>query len=390
MKILYWFFIGLMVFIYFIFPVVMYVIARLFGKEPRSPGLNLGYNEAEFMPFVSLIIAAHDEEKVIEQKVRNIISLDYPQDKLEIIFALDGCTDKTKEKIEEFNDSRIRILDNKDRLGKVVAINNAVTQARGEIILFSDANSMHEAGTLKKIIRNFADEKVGCVSGRLSYVDADKTSVGKGENLYWKYETFIKKQESRLGKLLITNGSIQAVRKDVYPFPDPNIADDFSIPLLIQAKGYKVIYEPEAVVYEVATKSLVEELSQKTRILSQGLKGALLLRKHFLKLSLLGIFELLFHKILRWWVGVYMVIIFFLNLALLNEPLYFNLFILQLIFYALALVGFALRHKSKIKIFYIPFYFCLVNFAALMALWKFIKNEQTRTWNKAHTTRVVK
>jgi len=381
MKILFWFFSGLTFFIYFLYPVIIYLIARFTGKEPQ---------QEEITPFVSLIIAVHDEEKVIEKKARNTLALDYPQDKLEIIFSLDGCKDKTREILAGFCNHRTKILENPERLGKVTALNYAVSQAQGEIILFSDANSMYETDTLKKIIRNFADEKVGCVSGRLCYLDADSTSVGKGENLYWKYETFLKKQESRLGKLLVTNGSIQAVRKKIYPYPDPEVADDFSVPLLIQAKGYKIIYEPEAVVYETATQNINEELDQKTRILAQGFKGALRLKNELFGLSPLGIFEILFHKILRWWVGLYLIFIFLLNLTLLNKPLYVILLISQLIFYILALVGFLLRHKSKIKIFYIPFYFCLVNFAALAALWKFIRKDQTHFWDKAHSTRMIK
>lgn len=381
MKILFWFFIILVNFIYFLYPPIIYLIARLIGKEPQKE---------ETTPFVSLIIAAHDEEKVIGKKLLNALALDYPQDKLEIIFALDGCKDRTKEIISGFNDDRIRILNSLERIGKVSALNYAVAQAKGEIILFSDANSMYEANTLKKIIRNFADEMVGCVSGRLCYLETNSTSVSKGENLYWKYETFLKIQESKLGRLLVTNGSIQAVRKKVYPYPDPEIADDFSVPLLIQAKGYKVIYEPEAVVYEIATQNIKEELDQKTRILTQGFKGAARLKNELFSLSPLGFFEVLFHKILRWWVGVYLILIFLLNLTLLSETLYVNLLIGQLIFYCLALVGFLLRRRSKIKLLYIPFYFCLVNFAALVALWKFIKKDQTHFWNKAHSTRLTK
>jgi len=354
-------------------------MARIMGKEIRKEGIT---------PFVSLIIAVHDEEKVIRDKVLNTLALDYPPDKLEIIFALDGCTDKTHQILLNFNDSRIIIVNNRQRSGKVAALNQTVPLAKGQIILFSDANSIYETNALKKLIRNFTDEQVGCVSGRLSYLDTDSTSVGKGENLYWKYETFIKIQESRLGKLLVTNGSIQAVRKAVYPYPDPEAADDFSIPLLIQAQGYKVLYEPEAAAYEIATQNLKEELAQKIRIISQGFKGVVRLWKKLLTLSPLGMFELLFHKVLRWGVAFYLVPVFLLNIIFIHEPLYFYLFTLQVIFYSLALTGFLLRHKGKIKIFYVPFYFCLVNFAALIAFYRLLRNADTRIWDKAQTTRM--
>ncbi len=378
MKILFWFFLGLISFIYFLFPVLIFLTAKLRGKQAQKNKIT---------PLISLIIPLHNEEKVIRKKIENSLFLDYPQDKLEIMFALDGCTDKTKEILSGYDDNRIRILEIRERVGKVTALNKAVTQAKGEILVFSDANSMHQSDTLKNLVRNFSDEKVGCVCGKLSYLEADRTFVGKGENLYWRYEHFIKSQESRLGRLLITNGSIQAVRKEAYPYPDPEIADDFSVPLLIQAKGYKILYEPEAVVYEVATQSLKEEFKQKVRIVSQGIKGAIKLKRELLTLDPVSIFELLFHKTLRWFVPFFLAVIFLLNSMLIKEKLYFYIFSLQVMFYIFAFVGFFLRHQSKIKLFYIPFYFCLVNFASLVAVFRLFNGEETRMWEKAYTTR---
>jgi cellulose synthase/poly-beta-1,6-N-acetylglucosamine synthase-like glycosyltransferase len=381
METIFWFFVYLTAFIYFGFPAVMYLLAQLFGKEPQKGGI---------APFISIIIAAHNEEKVIAEKVENTLKLDYPADKFEIIFALDGCTDATKQILAKYNDPRIKIIDKPEREGKVSTLNKAVPQAKGEILIFSDANSIYDPEAILKLIRNFIDTKVGCVAGRLSYTNANRTSVGQGENLYWKYETFIKMQESRLGKLLITNGSIQAVRSNAYPYPNPAAADDFCIPLLIQSKGFKVLYEPQAVAYEVATQDLKEEFNQKVRIVSQGFKGIKCLGAQLFGLNPLGIFELLFHKFLRWGVAYYLALILLFNLALTGQPVYLYLLILQIIFYLLALTGYLLRDKSRIKIFYIPFYFCLVNFAAVIALYEFLCNRNTATWDKAHTTRVGK
>lgn len=380
-KIFFWFNLSLIFFIYFAFPIILFIIAKLKGRQ---------VDKEETVPLVSLIIPMHNEEKTVKEKVDNVLTLDYPDDKLEIIFALDGCTDRTKEILLEYDYRRINIVEILERSGKVAAMNKAVLQAKGEIVVFSDTNSMHNKDTLRKLLRSFTDKDVGCACGRLSYTYADSTSVGRGENLYWKYETFIKKQESRLGKLLITNGSIQAVRREIYPFPDPEIADDFSIPILIQAKGYKVIYEPAAVVYEIATQSLKEEFNQKIRIISQGFKGTIKLWKDLLELKFLGMFEFIFHKLLRWFIFVFLMVIFLSNLMLIDNNLYLNLFIVQIAFYSFAFIGFLLRHNIRIKIFYIPFYFCLVNSASLVALFRFLKGEQTRIWEKAHTTRVNK
>ncbi|MFH1996491.1 MAG: glycosyltransferase family 2 protein [Candidatus Omnitrophota bacterium] len=378
LQITFWFLIGLTTFIYFGYPAVIFLLARVFGKEPMK---------GDITPFVSVIIPAHNEEKVIRERVANVLSVDYPKDKLEIIFALDGCTDNTASIISEFSDPRIRVIDKKTREGKVKTLNRVVPEAKGEILVFSDANSMHKNDIIRKLIRYFVDEKVGCVCGCLKYKNTESTSVGKGESLYWEYEHFIKKQESRLGKLLVTNGSAQAIRKDLYPFPDPEVADDFSIPLLIQVKGYKLLFEPEAIVRETATQSLLDEMNQKIRIIAQGFKGTFMLWKDLVRLSPLGMFEFLFHKSLRWLIPFYLILAFIINLFLAGEPLYFGILLAQIAFFIFAFIGFLKRHGSRVKIFYVPFYFCLVNSASLIALYRFLKGEQTRMWGKAHSTR---
>jgi len=368
-------------FIYFGYPAVICLLAKIFGNEPA---------QNDDAPSVSLIIAAHNEERVIKEKVENALELDYPAEKLEILFALDGCSDSTIDILKSCGNKKIRVVNYKKREGKVKTLNKTVPHARGEIIIFSDANTIHKKDAIRKLVRNFADPKVGCVCGRLKYISADKTSVGKGENLYWKYEHFIKTQESRLGKLLVTNGSAQAVRKELYPYPDPEVADDFSIPLLIHAKGHKLLYEPEAEVFEVATQSLREEFNQKVRIVSQGLRGTMRLRRDLLRLGPLGTFEFLFHKSLRWFVPFFLTTLFFLNIFLIDKEIYRVFFIGQSVFYALAFIGLLFRHKTKAKIFYVPFYFCLVNLSPLTAIVRLLKRGETRMWGKAHSTRRAK
>lgn len=382
MLVLFWILLSLIAFIYFGYPLVIWVFARIWGEEKKT--------EQEITSFVTMIIPVHNEEKVIRDKAANVFELEYPKDKLEVLFALDGCTDRSKEILTEFESNKIKVLDKKEREGKVKTLNKAVPKAKGEIIVFSDANSIYKKDALKKLVRNFYDKRVGCACGRLKYLDAETTSIGYGENLYWKYETFIKIQESRLGKLLITNGSIQAVKKDVYPYPDPEVADDFSIPLLIMAQGHKVVYDAEAVVYEKTTQNLKEEINQKVRIVSQGIKGIFKLWKDLIKIGPLGVFELLFHKVLRWVMPFFLFLLFLLNLFLLCKGIFLITFLFQIIFYFFALGGYFLRYTAKIKLFYIPFYFCLVNSSAFVALWLVLKGRQTSTWEKADSTRIIK
>lgn len=380
-KTLFWISVGLVGSVYLLYPMAISVFSKIFGKSPLTQDIE---------PFTSLIIPMHNEERVARKKLENTLNLDYPKDRLEIIFALDGCADGTKKILSECKDPRITIIESRARGGKVAVLNRVVPLAKGRIIVFSDANSMHREDALKKIVRNFADKKVGCVSGKLVYLEADSNSIGRGENLYWKYEGFLKRQESKLGRLLVTNGSIQAVRKELYPYPDPEIADDFSIPLLIQAKGYKVLNEPEAVVYEKATQSLKEEFAQKVRIISQGIKGAVRMRRDLLRLGPIGLFELFFHKVLRWCIPLFLIVIFFTNLLLVNNVFYFSLFAAQIVFYILAFTGFILRNQSKVKVFYVPFYLCLVNFASLAAFYRFFRKGETHIWDKAYSTRNIR
>jgi cellulose synthase/poly-beta-1,6-N-acetylglucosamine synthase-like glycosyltransferase len=377
----FWLFFGIVTFIYFIYPLVIWLLAKLRGKQ---------LIKKKIVPFISFIIPAHNESAVIKEKVDNTLSLDYPREKLEIIFALDGCTDKTRDILLPYRDKGIMILDYKIREGKVKILNKVISKAKGDIIVFSDANSIYENDALRKIAICFSDKNIGCVSGRLKYIDANSTAVGRGENLYWRHENFIKKYESKLGKLLVTNGSIHAVRKSIYPYPNPEIADDFSIPILIQSKGYKVIYEPEAIAYEVVTKNFQEEIFQKTRIILQGFKGTIRLRREILRLGPIGLFEFLFHKFLRWLVPFLLIIIFISNIFLIENMLYFYIFAFQGLFYLFAFIGFISGNKKIAKVFYIPFYFCLVNFTSLLAVYRLCRGTQSRIWDKALTTRINK
>ncbi len=380
MRIIFWLSFTVMFFVYFGYPALIFILASLNKTKSRKENIE---------PAVSIIFPLHNEEKVIRYRLENTLCLEYPEDKFEIIFALDNCTDKTKQIISEFNNPRVKVYEYNSRAGKVETLNKTVAKAKGEIIIFSDANTIHKNDTIRKIVRNFADPKVGCVCGRLTYTESEQTLVSRGENLYWQYEHFIKKQESRLGMLLITNGSLQAVRKSLYPYPDPDIADDLSIPIMIRAKGYKVIYEHKARVYEVATQCIKEEFSQKVRIISQGLKGAVRLRGQIMRTGAFGIFQFFAHKLLRWMMAFFMAGMLISCIPLANQPFYGAFLGAQVIFYLCALIGFIRRTKNKIKIFYIPFYFCLVNLAAMAALLRFIRQGETRIWDKAHTTRIA-
>lgn len=386
MEAVFWGLIGLVGFIYFGYPAVLCLLNFSRGGGNRF---------SQVCPRVSLIIPAHNEEKVIEKKIRNACALDYPRQNLEVIVALDGCTDNTAKIVSKYLSDGIKMLNCKPRRGKAAMLNKAVEQAaNGEIIVFTDANTIFRKDAIKKLMRRFSDSKIGCVCGDLRYFSNGDSSVGKGENLYWKYERALKMKESGLGEVLVTNGSIYAIRKELFQPIDLDIADDFVIPMRVAKLGYKVEFEPEAIALEKVTRDLKEEFKQKTRIITQGLKASVRYWKLIFSCGFLRGLSFLLHKFLRWLVPLFLIIIFMVNLLIVrseapNKYMYKLFLVGQVIFYLSALLGLLwIRKGRKIRgVFYIPFYFCLVNLASLVGLYKFLTASRTEVWDKAETTR---
>lgn len=374
---LFWFLLTLIILSYFGYPVVLTLLVS-FKKR--------AYKKENIEPNVTLLIPAHNEEDVIRKKIENSLSLDYPKDKFEILLILDECSDRTKEIAERYLDRGIKIIEQRPRKGKMAALNLAIPQARGEILVFTDANSIYEKDAIRKLVRNFADERIGCVCGELKYISG--SSVGEGENLYWKYEKFLKTKESQLQSLLVVNGSIYAIRKKLYEPIEETLADDFVNPMRIAKKGHGLVYEPEAITVERAAESTKDEFNRKVRIVSQGLKATFAICGTILSSGLLRIFQFTFHKFLRWLVLLFLIIIFIANLFLLDRWFYWLALYGQILFYLFALIGYLLQGKRiKIKAFNIPFYFCMVNLASLIGILKLLTGGMKGTWEKAQTTR---
>jgi len=376
-QLFFWFPLSLIILSYFGYPIILTFLVY-FKKKP--------YEKEKIESDITLLIPAHNEEKVIKEKMENSLSLDYPKDKFEILLILDECTDRTKEIAEQYVDRGIKIIEQKPRRGKMAALNLAIPQAKGEILIFTDANSMYEKDAIKKLVRNFADERIGCVCGELKYISG--TSVGEGEDLYWKYEKFLKTKESQLQSLLVVNGSIYAIRKRLYEPIDETLADDFVNPMRIARQGYGLVYEPEAITVEKAAETTKDEFNQKIRITSQGLKASFAIWKTIFSSSSLRISQFIFHKFIRWFVCLFLIIILVSNLFLLDHWFYQVTLFGQILFYLFALIGYLLTKKGiKIKIFNVLFYFCMVNLASLIGLLKLLTGGVKGIWEKAETTR---
>ncbi len=378
----FWIFVVLILYSYFGYPLILCFLILLKKKE-----IYQGDTMVCNYPTVSLIVSAYNEEKVIEDKIRNSLALDYPKDKLQIVVVSDGSTDNTDSIVKRYssNFDNVKLIRVEGRIGKDLALNKAIPEISGTVVIFSDANSIYLKDAVKNLLRHFRRGKVGCVVGELRYIGVQNSDVSQGESLYWKYESLIKRAESQLGSLLVGNGSIFAIRKELYSTMELNVANDFQIPMEIGAKRYEVIYEPDAIAIEKAAISSKEEFRRKVRIINQGLAGSLNLRRKIMGLRL---FQLVSHKLLRWLVAIFLILIFLSNIFMIDSNFYRIFLLLQLSFYGLAGLGAYLQWKEfRCRIFYIPFYFCLVNFAALVALFEFLSGKRYSVWNVAPTTR---
>ncbi|MFQ5511466.1 MAG: glycosyltransferase family 2 protein [Candidatus Krumholzibacteriia bacterium] len=378
-QIVFWVSLGAVVYSYLGYPLILYIIHKLKIRTRHH------FDESA-TPRVCLVISAFNEEKVIRKKIENSLGLDYPTHLLSILVASDGSNDKTVSIAREYEDHGVRLYHRPTRAGKSAVLNDVVKRLSDDVIVFTDANALFEESALGKIVRHFHDPRIGCVVGKLCYVDRHTSSVGKGEGLYWKYEAKLSGLESDLQSVLVANGSIFGIRRELFPELYPEVANDFQIPVDVASRGYGVIYEPEAVAFERSTIFWQEEFQRKARIILRGLTGFVRLRAKFAGFRRWQFFS---HKLLRWFIGPLLFVNLFANTMLANgSSLFMWLLGLQVVFYLAALNGWRMRKARKPHPgFYLPFYFTMVNLAAVMAIAKFISGERTRVWEKAESAR---
>jgi len=311
-----------------------------------------------YEPSVSFIIAAFNEEKGIQSKLENTLTLDYPKEKLEIIVASDGSTDRTVQIAEGIEGVKVMSL---ERRGKTSAQNSASKEAFGEILVFSDANGYYSTNALRKLVRNFADPKVGSVCGELRY------KGGNAEGMYWRYEVMIKKLESRMGKLLGANGCIYAVRKSDYVELPDYVISDFVEPLKVYEQGKNVIYEEEAIAWE---DNPPETLKRKRRIILRSLQSLNYLSNLLNPVRSRKLFwQLVSHKILRWFISFILIIIFISNVILLSEGTFYQLMMFaQVMSYLSATVNQTVR------------YLLVVNAASFLGIFDWLRGKRIITW----------
>lgn len=380
-QFVFWSSVSVVLYCYFGYPLVLFL-----AKKLRRRGRPTG--QGGDFPTVCLLISAFNEEKVLRKKIENSLSLDYPRGKLSILVASDGSTDRTVSIAQDYEDLGVTLFHRPMRSGKSAVLNEVLKTVRSDIVVFTDANSMFAGDSLKRLVAHFEDPRIGCVVGKLRYVDGRSTSVSKGEGLYWRYEGMLSVLESSLGSVLVANGSIFAIRRGLEPELYPEVANDFQIPIEIGAMGHDVVYEPEAVAFEHSTMFWQEEFQRKVRIIVRGLAGFWKLRG---KIRGFRRWQFVSHKLLRWAVGPMMFLTLVSNIVLSKDSVFFTVILTaQLFLYIAALVGWRMKKTRKPHpLFYLPFYFSMVNLAAVVAIAKFISGERQRVWEKAESARLA-
>jgi cellulose synthase/poly-beta-1,6-N-acetylglucosamine synthase-like glycosyltransferase len=343
---------------------------------------------APIEPTVSVVVVAFNEAERIGERIENLLALDYPAGKLEVVIASDGSTDDTVERARAFRDAGVVVRRFSTRRGKAAAISAIVPTLRGEIVLFADARQRFDRDTLRALVANFADPQVGAVSGELVLATRGRmASAGHGTAFYWRYEKFIRSTEGRADSTVGATGAIYAIRRSLFePIPDDTILDDVLIPLRIVRRGFRVLFEPRARAYDWASPTAKQEFVRKARTIAGTFQ--LFARERWLfnpRRNRLW-FETMSHKGLRLALPVFHASVFLSSSLLLEHTLFRVVFVGQVVFYAAALVGHAQRHAERRSvIFSVPCAICLLCWATVVGFARFLMRRQQATWERVVT-----
>jgi cellulose synthase/poly-beta-1,6-N-acetylglucosamine synthase-like glycosyltransferase len=373
-TILFFFSLGGLLYVYLGYPLIVYLFARL-KAQPVS--------KFPVEPTVTVLIAAYNEASSIGATLKNKLALHYPADKIKIIVVSDSSTDGTDSIVEEFGEERVRLIRQEPRAGKTTALNLAVPWATGEILVFSDANSLYDPQALHRLVANFADPRVGYVTGKMMYTNPDGTLIGDGCSAYMKYENFLRAGETVLGSVVGVDGGIDAMRKELYRPMQHDQLPDFVQPLKVIEQGYRVVYEPEALLMEPALNNPKDEYRMRVRVALRAFWALHDMRQLLsFRRNPLFSWQLWSHKVLRYLCFIFLISAFVSNLLLLKNGWGYRFtFVLQCVLYGLAVVTPALEARGYTSgpVGFIR-YFVLLNVACAHAFVKFLLRQKQATW----------
>lgn len=386
MKIIFWISLFIVFYTFIGYGILLFIIIkikRLFKKPAQFI-----YSENS-LPSVTVVIAAYNEENIIEEKIKNTLALKYPKNKIDYLFVTDGSDDNTPAIVAQY--SEIKLMHSSERKGKVAAMHRAMNEIKSDVVVFTDANTFVNEDALIKICNHYTDPTVGAVSGEKRVHIDESSDATAGEGFYWKYESKLKAWDAELYSVAGAAGELFSIRTSLYePAPSDTILDDFIISLAVVTKGYRVMYEPEAYAQETSSENTKEELKRKIRIAAGGIQSILRL-KYFLNPTnnFVFSFQYISHRVLRWTITPFlMILVFILNTIIIfnydSSWIYRLLFLCQIFFYLSALMGMLFESKQiRVKVFFIPYYFCFMNYAVIAGIFRYMKKNQSAAWERS-------
>ncbi|RYJ53312.1 glycosyltransferase family 2 protein [Flavobacterium petrolei] len=389
LKIIFWILLFIIIYTYVGYGILLFTIIKIkrFFNIGTKTKIDLTYE-----PDVTLFITAYNEKDYVAAKMKNSFELEYPKEKLNIIWVTDGSDDGTPDLLKGYPNTTVHHVP--ERNGKIGAMNRGMAFVKTPIVIFSDANTYLGKQSIRRIVNLFSIDKVGCVSGEKRIIDKESdVAAGAGEGIYWKYESALKKWDAELYSVVGAAGELFAIRTELYrPVEKDTILDDFIISLRVAQEGYTIQYDPEAYAIETASANVKEEFKRKIRISAGGIQSIVRLRSllNFFKYGTLS-FQYISHRVLRWSITPLCLILLIPVLTILaaNEGflslgLFSILFWSQLIFYAAALLGWFLENReTSVKILFVPYYFFIMNLSVVLGFFRYIKKSQSVNWERS-------
>ena len=376
----FWAALWFVVYTYAGYPILLYVTTR---RRKATVG-----KDGTFVPFVSFLIVAHNEEKVIARKLQNCLGFDYPPDRLEVNVASDGSTDATNNIVRGFQEKGVNLLAFPKRMGKAHTLNQAVPLCRGDIVVLSDARQMFAPTAVRELVANFADGTIGAVTGDLHFEPSPHNKNGEQVGIYWRYEKWIRTLQSRRDSTTVVTGAIYAIRKKLFPaIPGTCIADDLAVPMNVVMENYRVIFDASAKAYDRYSRTLCEEFQRRVRTIAGSYQYVVQTPKVLSPKTNRIWFDFLSHKVCRIIAPFALCVMLAANMSLETLP-YRILLALQLAFYGAAGLGAVLATKGRVpRALSAPYTFFMLNLAAAVALFRLLAGYQTNLWEKAENLR---
>ncbi len=376
-EFVFWGSLGIVAYSYLLYPLIVAALVRVRGPRPV-------FRDEAYCPVVSMVISIYNEEAVLPEKLRNLEATTYPAEKLRFVLGSDGSSDGTNRILAAWSHPSKRVIEFKTRRGKGPVLNDLVHAAEGEVVVFSDANTMYDPLTVARLVQPLADPAVGAVCGELVLVSEGSEAGGTGEVSYWSYENWLKRMESEVHSMLGATGPLYAIRKSLFvPLPvHKSVTDDFLIPMNIIMKGYRFIYSRDATAYEKTSGSMKGEFRRKARIGAQNFAGIADLKPLLLPGAGFTAFALWSHKIIRWFVPFLAILAFVATAVLAPGSLFFSIvFALEIAFLVIGGVGFiADRSHVHLRNGGLPYYVLAMNAALLVGFFRCVLKRQRTTW----------